>query len=110
LLRAQYLLRIKYDIDVMSEDNSSHPTDQETLMEVMDAQEGIEQARDQTEIDRLKEENSVRIDETIEKLGKAFEAGDAETAKNECVRLKYWRSLHDGLESWEPGKEVRLIH
>jgi len=94
----------------MTEDNSSHPTDQGTLMEVMEAQERIEQARDQLEIDRLKEENSARINETTEKLGKAFEAGDAETAKNECVRLKYWRSLQDGLESWEPGKEVRLVH
>lgn len=94
----------------MSEDNSAHPTDQETLMEVMEAQERIEEADSQEEIDGIKDENRTRIRETEERVGNAFEKGDAEAAKNETVRLKYWRSLQDGLNDWEPGKEVRLIH
>jgi molecular chaperone HscB len=110
LLRAQYLLLTKYDIDVMSEDNSSHPTDQSTLMDVMDAQEAIEEATSREEIDVLVETNAARIEGTAERMAAAFENDDAEAAKNECVRLKYWRSLQDGLKDWEPGKEVRLIH
>jgi molecular chaperone HscB len=110
LSRAQYLLALQYDIDVMSEDNSAHPTDQETLLEVMEAQERIEEAKAQEEVDEIKRENKTRIREAETKAGEAFERGDGEAAKNETVRLKYWRSLQDGLNDWEPGKEVRLIH
>jgi molecular chaperone HscB len=94
----------------MSEDNSSHPTDQATLMDVMDAQEAIEEAESHAEIEALMEANEARIKETTAKMAEAFERDDSEAAKNECVRLKYWRSLQDGLKDWEPGKEVRLIH
>lgn len=94
----------------MSEDNSSHPTDQSTLMEVMDAQEAIEEATTHAEIDALLAENKARIEDTTVRMAEAFERDDGEMAKNECVRLKYWRSLQDGLKDWEPGKEVRLIH
>ena len=94
----------------MSEDNSSHPTDQSTLMEVMDAQEAIEEASSRDEIDALLVENAARIEVTTEKMSAAFKANDSDGAKNECVRLKYWRSLQDGLKDWEPGKEVRLVH
>jgi molecular chaperone HscB len=112
LLRAQYLLLQHYDIDVNSEDNSVHKNavDSETLMEVMDAQERIEDAETQGQIDEIRAENTQRIEETVEALGKAFDRDDAAAATRECVRLRYWRSLGDGLHSWEPGKEVRLIH
>lgn len=110
LLRAQYLLQELYDIDVMSEDNSSFPTDQGTLMEVMEAQESVEEAQSQEEVDRLKAENRVRIDDTVARLGAAFERNNKDAAIQECVRLNYWRSLQQGLEDWEPGKEIRLIH
>ena len=110
LLRAQYLLLQTYGIDVTSEDNSANTTDPTTLMEVMEAQEIIESASSQKEIDTLKSENQVRIDEAGTKMARAFEEGDLDNARRECIRLKYWRSLQDGLESWEEGKEVRLIH
>ena len=94
----------------MSEDNSSHPTDQGTLMDVMEAQESVEEVGSQEEVDRLRDENKLRIDKTVEKLSAAFEKGDKDAAIRECVRLKYWQSLQQGLHDWEPGKEVRLIH
>ena len=110
LLRAQYLLLQNYDIDVMSEDNSTHASDSETLMEVMEAQERIEDAETQAQIDEIRVENARRIEETVRALGEALEQGNAAAATRECIRLKYWRSLADGLHSWEPGREVRLIH
>lgn len=110
LSRAQYLLQLQHDIDVTNEDNAAHPTDQETLMEVMEAQERIEEAADQSEVDALKEENLRRIVETEKSMGAAFESGDVGLAKDECIRLKYWKSLQGALEDWEPGKEVKLIH
>ncbi len=112
LLRARYLLHHNYGIDITSEDNSTHSglTDQETLMEVMEAQEAVEDAETQEQVDALKIENQARIDETVKLLGQAFEHEDVEAAKKECIRLNYWRSLQQGLHDWEPGKEVRLIH
>ena len=110
LLRAQYLLLQKYGIDVMSEDNSENQTDQDTLMEVMEAQEAVEGAESEQDVEDLKTENRARIEETTDRMGRAFEADDMESAKRECVRLKYWRSLQQGLDDWEPGKEVRLVH
>ncbi|KAK4938362.1 hypothetical protein LTR10_021161 [Elasticomyces elasticus] len=112
LLRARYLLQHNYDVDITSEDNSTHRdlTDHETLMEVMEAQEAIEEAQTQEKIDALKEENRGRIEQTIQLLGEAFERGDVDAAKTECIRLNYWNSLQQGLHEWETGKEVRLIH
>ncbi|KAI1622148.1 hypothetical protein EDD37DRAFT_507990 [Exophiala viscosa] len=112
LLRARYLLQHNYDVDITSEDNSTHRdlTDHETLMEVMEAQEAIEEAQTQEHIDALKEVNHARIEQTVKLLGDAFEKGDVEAAKTECIRLNYWNSLQQGLHEWEPGKEVRLIH
>ena len=110
LLRAQYLLQHTYNVDVNSEDNSTHASDADTLMEVMEAQERIEDAETEGQIDEIRAENAKRIEETEEALGNAFERDDEAAATRECIRLRYWRSLGDGLHSWEPGKEVRLIH
>ncbi len=79
-------------------------------MEVMEAQEVIEEATSQGEVDTLKTENKSRIEVSVMNLGQAFEAGDINKATKECIKLKYWRSLQEGLDSWEEGKEVRLLH
>lgn len=113
LLRAQYLLQMLYGIDVTNEDNSAHPSDPETLMLVMEAQEELEKASGEDGhlvVQRLREENKARIRESEKVLESAFQAGDAERARDESVKLKYWRSLEGGLQDWEPGKEVRLTH
>lgn len=122
LLRAQYILNQQHGIDVLNEDNTEHASkvDQETLMEVMDAQEVIEDAsataaegraeQGEREVDALKSQNDRRIEDTVQSMARAFEAGDVDEATRQCVKLKYWRSLKEGLDSWEPGKEVRLIH
>ena len=110
LLRAQYLLQKNYDIDVMSEDSNENPMDQETLMAVMEAQETIEEAQSDDDIEPMRLENGERMRETIEELGTALESDDVEAARVACVRLKYWRTIAEGLHDWEPGKEVRLVH
>jgi molecular chaperone HscB len=85
-------------------------TDQTTLMEVMEAQEAVEEAQTEEEVEGLKRENSERMRATEEVMGRAFEEGDVQRAKVECVRLKYWVSLEQVLRDWEPGREVRLVH
>lgn len=111
LVRAQYLLLHRYGIDVTSEDNSSHPTDPGMLMEVMETQESIEEAESEAQISALKEQNQERIGEAIKLLDDAFSSDNAEAARTECIRLRYWASLAEGLDSWAgKGSDVRLVH
>lgn len=116
LLRAQYLLREMHGIDVTAEDGASkHALDAETLMEVMEVQETIEEVGADpgaaNTIAQLKRENDRRVEECVRALGEAFDRGDVETARTECVRLRFWYSVGEGLREWEPGHtEIRLLH
>lgn len=116
LQRAQYLLREWHGIDVTAEDASSkHALDPETLMEVMEVQEAIEAVgaspEAEAEINALKKENDGRIAACTNALAGAFDRGDIEGARKECIRLRFWYSVGEGLHEWEPGKtEIRLVH
>lgn len=116
LQRAQYILREWHGIDVTAEDASTkHALDAETLMEVMEVQETIEEvgasADAEAQINALKKENEGRVVECVERLGEAFEKGDLEAARKECIRLRFWYSVGEGLREWEPGNtEIRLMH
>ncbi|PYI06195.1 Co-chaperone Hsc20 [Aspergillus sclerotiicarbonarius CBS 121057] len=116
LQRAQYLLREIHGIDVTAEDGASkHALDPETLMEVMEVQETIEEVSGdpgaEARIMELKKENEGRVEECVRVLGEAFDKGDIELARRECVRLRFWYSVGEGLREWEPGMvEIRLVH
>ncbi|KAJ6103296.1 hypothetical protein N7486_005723 [Penicillium sp. IBT 16267x] len=116
LQRAQYLLREWHGIDVLAEDGASeHALDPETLMEVMEVQETIEEVgaspEAEEEIDALKKENDQRIEACVKSLGDAIDRGDIDFARKECVRLRFWYSVGEGLREWEPGRtEIRLVH
>ncbi|KAF7116262.1 hypothetical protein CNMCM5793_004338 [Aspergillus hiratsukae] len=116
LQRAQYLLREMHGIDVTAENGAAqHALDPETLMDVMEVQETIEEvgAKPGAEelIAELKKENDARVAGCVMGLAQAFERGDIEAARQECVRLRFWYSVGEGLREWEPGRtEIRLIH
>lgn len=116
LRRAQYLLRDMHGVDVTAEDGASkHSLDQELLMEVMSVSEVIEAIANDPKagevIERMKGENAERVDESIKALAAAFDRGDVEAARKECVRLRFWYSVGEGLREWEPGMtEIRLMH
>ncbi|KAJ5801454.1 uncharacterized protein N7518_003522 [Penicillium psychrosexuale] len=116
LQRAQYILREWHGIDVTAEDASTkHALDAETLMEVMEVQETIEEVggspEAEAQINTLKKENEARVLECVGRLGEAFEKGDLEAARKECIRLRFWYSVGEGLREWEPGNtEIRLMH
>jgi molecular chaperone HscB len=96
----------------MSEDNSAHVTDPDTLEEIMDVRSAMEFAGSGGEVERLTKENRKRMSDTETKIANAFESGDVETAKRETVRLKYLVSLQEGLSNWEEGKapEAAVLH
>ncbi|KAJ6134268.1 hypothetical protein N7523_000590 [Penicillium sp. IBT 18751x] len=116
LQRAQYLLREWHGIDVTAEDAATkHALDPETLMEVMEVQETIEEVGatpdGAAEINALKVENDGRIGVCVGALAGSFDKGDIEAARKECIRLRFWYSVGEGLREWEPGNtEIRLVH
>jgi molecular chaperone HscB len=118
LQRAQYLLAQWHGIDVLAEDGASkHPLEMETLMEVMQVQETIEElvaapaAEAESVINGLREQNTARIEDSLKALSAAFNGNDIEAARAECVRLRFWYNLRDALRDWEPGTaEIRLVH
>ncbi|KAJ5085687.1 hypothetical protein N7532_010458 [Penicillium argentinense] len=116
LQRAQYLLREWHGIDVTAEDAATkHALDAQTLIEVMEVQETIEEVgatpEGEKEIEALKKENDMRIAVCVGALAGAFDKGDIEEARKECIRLRFWYSVGEGLREWEPGlTEIRLVH
>ncbi|KAF7594433.1 hypothetical protein BBP40_009253 [Aspergillus hancockii] len=116
LARAQYLLREMHGIDVTAEDGAAHHAlDPETLMEVMEVQETIEEVGAEpgaeTTIAELKKQNEERVVECLQNLANAFNVGDVDSARKECVRLRFWYNIAQGLKEWEPGTtEIRLVH
>ncbi|KAG4433556.1 hypothetical protein IFR05_010952 [Cadophora sp. M221] len=108
LTRAQYLLGLR-GIDV-AEDETAKVDDPELLMEVLDAREEIENAREEEELDEMKRVNDERIGVSEEVLDTAFKEDDLVGAKEEAVRLRYWVNIKESLDAWERGKPVVLVH
>lgn len=59
----------------------------------MEIQEEIHETTDQGLLSKLNEENEERIKETIKMLQVAFEAHDVVAAKEQSVKLNYWKSI-----------------
>ncbi|PMD26627.1 Co-chaperone Hsc20 [Hyaloscypha hepaticicola] len=108
LLRAQYLLSLR-GIDV-AEDETAKVEDPELLMEVLDAREEIEDAKEEEELEEMKRINEERIEKSESILDEAFNRDDIDGAKAEAVRLRYWVNIKESLDAWEQGKPVVLVH
>jgi molecular chaperone HscB len=81
-------------------------------MRVLEVQERLQEGDvGETEVEEMKSENNRRIGESVETLGKLIEKGAWDEAGKECIRLRYWMSVKEGLDGWESGKwGVVLIH
>jgi molecular chaperone HscB len=99
LRRAQYLLSTRgvrggEDDEGTVGDGQGDP---ELLMEVMEAREAAEEASEDEEVQGLRRENAKKIEEVVKRLGEAFERDDLESARKDCVRLRYWVGVEDRL-------------
>ena len=108
LHRAQYLLSHR-GIET-AEDETAKVDDPELLMEVLEARERIEEAEEEEDLIQMKEENEVRIQESIKALEQAFAEDNMELAKGETVKLRYWMNISESIANWEKGKPVVLEH
>ncbi|KAF1359515.1 Co-chaperone Hsc20 [Lizonia empirigonia] len=108
LLRAQYLLSQR-GIET-AEDETAKVDDPELLMEVLEARERVEEAEQEEDLVEMKDENEVRIQDSISALEQAFAKDDTELAKAETVKLRYWMNISESIANWEKGKPVVLEH
>ncbi|KAM3512341.1 hypothetical protein MY11210_003980 [Beauveria gryllotalpidicola] len=118
LLRAQHLLALR-GVDVAGDerlkmDAAAAEEEEEgggnLLMVVLEAREGIEEARTEADLDGLRTENEARIREGEERLEEAFREDDVEKAKREAVKMRYWVNIKESLDNWEQGKPIVLQH
>ncbi len=108
LLRAQYLLSLK-GIDT-AEDETAKVDDPELLNLVLEIREEMEEAREEGDLIGLKKENDERIEKAVREIGNALESDDAEKAKSETIKLRYWVNVKESLDGWEEGKPVMMHH
>ncbi|OAA44598.1 co-chaperone protein HscB [Beauveria brongniartii RCEF 3172] len=121
LLRAQHLLalrgvdvagdeRLKMDAAVDDDGDNNNEGAAGLLMVVLEAREGIEEARTEADLEGLRTENDDRIREGEERLEEAFREDDVEKAKREAVKMRYWVNIKESLDNWEQGKPIVLQH
>ncbi|KAI1121451.1 Co-chaperone Hsc20 [Nemania abortiva] len=108
LLRAQYILSLR-GVDVAN-DERAKVDDPELLMLVLETRECIEEAEEESDLERLAIENEERILESEDRLQELFARDDIEGAKGEVVRLRYWVNVRESIKNWEKGKPVVLEH
>ncbi|CAK7225554.1 hypothetical protein SBRCBS47491_005928 [Sporothrix bragantina] len=111
LLRAQYLLKQRHGIDLAGDESTvGGATEMDLLMAVLEVREEIEQAQSEADLEPIRAANQERIQASEAVLEKAFAADDADTARREAVRLRYWVNIDDALRNWERGKDIVLEH
>ncbi|CEJ86033.1 Putative Fe-S protein assembly co-chaperone HscB [[Torrubiella] hemipterigena] len=108
LLRAQYLLALR-GVDVAN-DETLKVEEPSLLMEVLEAQEEIEDAQSEEDLEEPKRINEERIADSEQVLEQAFHEDDIDAAKKEAVRLRYWVNIRESLSNWEEGRPVTLQH
>ncbi|EGZ77079.1 Co-chaperone Hsc20 [Neurospora tetrasperma FGSC 2509] len=112
LLRAQYLLKELYDVDLAGDESTDYQngSDPTLLMMVLEAREQIDEAKTEADLEPVREENEARMRESEEKLSEAFAKEDVEAATRECVKLRYWMGIREGCNEWEEGKGFVMHH
>jgi molecular chaperone HscB len=111
LSRAQYLLSLRGDHSSTNDAAKlgEAQDDQSLLMEVLELREQIEEAETEDQICEIKEENNVRIAESVKILEDAFRSDKMEEAAREAVRLRYWVNVDETCHAWEEGKPAPLL-
>lgn len=93
LKRAKYLLEDS-GLRVTDSTSDSFKTPQELLLRVMDIQEDIIDAHQNSkDLDKLAQENEERIRSSVALLSKHFEEGELKAAQLETVKLNYWKTI-----------------
>ncbi|KAI1631679.1 Co-chaperone Hsc20 [Biscogniauxia mediterranea] len=109
LSRAQHVLALRGAADAAA-DEAAKVEDPELLMLVLETREAIEEAREEAELEPIRQENERRVRESEDVLERAFAEDDLKRAAREVVRLRYWVNIRECIKNWERGKPVVLEH
>ncbi|KAI8367534.1 HSCB C-terminal oligomerization domain-containing protein, partial [Radiomyces spectabilis] len=93
LARAQYLLAMR-GVEVEESESLHNP---ELLMEVMEVREALEEAANDEEVEQIKQENDVKLQETAQHLSQAFNNNDYDVAKDYMIQLQYWENIRQAI-------------
>ncbi|WFD35579.1 molecular chaperone [Malassezia cuniculi] len=98
LSRAEYLVS-RFGRETQEGEIQADPM---LLMEVMELQEGVENASSHEEIDELDAQNSAHLSETLAALDEAFGADppDLEAANKHIAELRYWTNIERAISDW----------
>ncbi|KAI8870509.1 Co-chaperone Hsc20 [Ramicandelaber brevisporus] len=100
LNRAKYILELHGTPISESDSLMDKP---EFLMEVMEARETIAAAKDEADLEDVKEENTQRRDRVVKELVQAFRDGKWEAAKALTIELQYWEKIQRTITHWSPN-------
>ncbi|KAL7267006.1 hypothetical protein RUND412_010420 [Rhizina undulata] len=103
LARAEYILSLR-GIEI-SEHDKSDATDQELLIEVLEANMEVDEAESVQELESAKARNEERWREDVGRLEALFKEENWEEAKKVCVRLRYWESVRRNVDTMMEFKE-----
>lgn len=109
LLRALYLLERN---GVESVEEGMSVENAELLMEVMELQEGLQDAEDRETVEQVGAANDQHLQSVLGKLDKAFAAPslDLDNIRQLAVELRYWTNIDKAVREWQPGQRVELHH
>ncbi len=115
LLRAQHLLKLNKNIDLLNDDEakkySTNDIDNNNvLLTIMEIHELIDEAETEDDVKSIKSENNERIKKCEEKLNELFKDEDYDEAARIAIQLRYWVNIRNGLKNWEPGQSFDITH
>lgn len=102
LLRSIHLLELN-DIQINETDSIENS---ELLMDILDRREELEECNDENEAEKIRDQNKLEIDDTINHLSNAYQDENLNLAKDLTIKLRYLINLDDAAKDWSPNKPL----
>ncbi|KAK3593756.1 hypothetical protein CHS0354_014289 [Potamilus streckersoni] len=81
-------------------DEETAHIDQEFLLHIMEINEKLSEATDMKQIEKIEEENNVKLIKCVAELNESFNKGDIQQAKATLIRLKYFENIDDKVKAF----------
>ncbi|WFD25303.1 molecular chaperone [Malassezia nana] len=109
LSRVVYLLE-RQGVEATPEGTSM--TDPAFLMQVMELQEALEEAEEQSAVEQVDAVNQSYLREVLSQLDEAFATTplDTERVQKLAIQLRYWTNIDKAIRECQPGKRPELFH
>ncbi|KXJ21179.1 iron-sulfur cluster co-chaperone protein HscB [Exaiptasia diaphana] len=106
LSRGKYLLK-QHGISVEQTDTLSSP---EFLMEIMEINESLEDAKNLEDIKQIETWNTAKINECTQELANLFENGNYSDAKDKLIQLRYYINIENQIKDRKTSMDLAGEH